>query len=60
MAAVKKSFVVGNGFDEGVNQGPLINENAVLKVEGQIADALAKGAKLPRFIVLTSSVSSSS
>lgn len=44
--AVKKSFVVGNGFDTGVNQGPLINEAAVLKVEGQIADALAKGARV--------------
>jgi succinate-semialdehyde dehydrogenase/glutarate-semialdehyde dehydrogenase len=44
--AVKKSFVVGNGFDTGVNQGPLINEAAVLKVEGQIADALGKGARV--------------
>lgn len=44
--AVKKSFVVGNGFDTGVNQGPLINESAVLKVEGQISDALAKGARI--------------
>lgn len=44
--AVNKSFVVGNGFDTGVNQGPLINEAAVLKVEGQIADALGKGARV--------------
>jgi succinate-semialdehyde dehydrogenase/glutarate-semialdehyde dehydrogenase len=44
--AVKKSFVVGNGFETGVNQGPLINEAAVLKVEGQIADALGKGARV--------------
>jgi succinate-semialdehyde dehydrogenase/glutarate-semialdehyde dehydrogenase len=44
--AVKKSFVVGNGFDAGVNQGPLINEAAVLKVEAQIDDALSKGARV--------------
>ena len=37
-------LVVGGGFDEGVEQGPLIDENAVRKVEGHIADALAKGA----------------
>ena len=35
---------LGNGLDEGVNQGPLIEEKAVEKVEQHIADALAKGA----------------
>ncbi|WP_304711671.1 NAD-dependent succinate-semialdehyde dehydrogenase [Neisseria viridiae] len=35
---------LGNGLDEGVNQGPLIGERAVEKVEQHIADALAKGA----------------
>lgn len=44
--AVKKNFIVGNGFDVGVNQGPLINENAVCKVENQISDAVAKGARI--------------
>jgi succinate-semialdehyde dehydrogenase/glutarate-semialdehyde dehydrogenase len=44
--AVKKNFIVGNGFDLGVNQGPLINENAVCKVENQISDAVAKGARI--------------
>lgn len=35
---------LGNGLDEGVNQGPLIEEKAVEKVEQHIADALSKGA----------------
>jgi succinate-semialdehyde dehydrogenase/glutarate-semialdehyde dehydrogenase len=37
---------VGNGFEAGVQQGPLINEAAVAKVEAHIADALAKGGRL--------------
>jgi len=37
---------VGDGFEEGVAQGPLITEEAVLKVERHIADALSKGARL--------------
>ena len=37
---------VGNGFDDGVLQGPLINMEAVEKVERLIADALRHGAKL--------------
>ncbi len=37
-------LVVGGGLDAGVEQGPLIDENAVRKVEAHIADALAKGA----------------
>ncbi|MBC3935913.1 NAD-dependent succinate-semialdehyde dehydrogenase [Undibacterium rugosum] len=44
--AVKKNFKVGNGVEAGVNQGPLINESAVRNVETQIADALAKGARV--------------
>ena len=44
--AVTEQLKVGNGFDEGVNQGPLIDLNAVLKVEQQIKDALDKGARL--------------
>ena len=35
---------LGNGLDEGVNQGPLIEEKAVEKIEQHIADALSKGA----------------
>ncbi|MFC0131089.1 succinate-semialdehyde dehydrogenase I [Massilia eurypsychrophila] len=37
---------VGNGQENGVTQGPLIEEKAVLKVEQHIADALSKGARL--------------
>jgi succinate-semialdehyde dehydrogenase/glutarate-semialdehyde dehydrogenase len=37
---------IGNGFDTGVTQGPMINEAAVLKVESHVADALEKGATL--------------
>ncbi|WP_171014017.1 NADP-dependent succinate-semialdehyde dehydrogenase [Chitinivorax sp. B] len=44
-AAVAK-LKVGNGADDGVNQGPLIDMNAVAKVEEHIADALAKGGRL--------------
>jgi succinate-semialdehyde dehydrogenase/glutarate-semialdehyde dehydrogenase len=44
--AVQEQLKVGNGFDEGVNQGPLIDLNAIQKVEQQIKDALAKGARL--------------
>lgn len=37
---------VGNGLDESVNMGPLINEQAVAKVQSQVDDALSKGAKV--------------
>ena len=37
-------FKVGNGLDEGVTMGPLINENAVKKVREHVEDALSKGA----------------
>jgi len=37
---------VGSGFEQGVNQGPLINERAVAKVEDHVHDALAHGARL--------------
>ena len=37
---------VGDGFEAGVNAGPLITQAAVDKVEEHIADALGKGAKL--------------
>ncbi|HWA81421.1 MAG TPA: NADP-dependent succinate-semialdehyde dehydrogenase [Acetobacteraceae bacterium] len=37
---------VGNGMEPGVTQGPLINADAVAKVEEHIADAVRRGAKL--------------
>ncbi len=45
VAAVGK-LKVGNGLEEGVTQGPLIDMNAVKKVEEHIADALAQGGKV--------------
>jgi len=36
---------VGPGAEEGVAQGPLINEAGLAKVEAHVADALAKGAR---------------
>ncbi|MFC0322420.1 NAD-dependent succinate-semialdehyde dehydrogenase [Gallibacterium melopsittaci] len=35
---------IGSAFEQGVEIGPLITENAVKKIEDHIADALAKGA----------------
>ncbi len=43
--AVKK-LKLGNGLDADVQQGPLINEAAIAKVEAHIADAVSKGAKI--------------
>jgi len=37
---------VGSGFDAGVQQGPLIDDAALAKVEQHVADALAGGAKI--------------
>ncbi len=45
-AAKVKSLKVGNGFDDGVVQGPLIEEAALQKVERHVQDAVAKGGKL--------------
>ncbi len=40
------AITVGNGFEPGVQQGPLIDAAALAKVESHVADALAKGARL--------------
>jgi succinate-semialdehyde dehydrogenase/glutarate-semialdehyde dehydrogenase len=45
-AAVKDQLKVGSGLEDGVLQGPLINEAAVKKVESHISDAVGKGAKV--------------
>jgi len=37
---------VGNGFEPGVTQGPMIDAPAIAKVEAHVADALAKGARV--------------
>ena len=46
LAARVAALRVGPGTEEGVSQGPLINPKALEKVEGHIADALAKGARV--------------
>jgi succinate-semialdehyde dehydrogenase / glutarate-semialdehyde dehydrogenase len=45
-AAKVRTAKVGNGFDDGVNQGPLIEDAAVDKVERHVADAIAKGGRV--------------
>ncbi len=40
-------LVTGNGMDEGVGVGPLVNDAAVDKVAAQVDDARAKGAGVP-------------
>lgn len=45
VAAVKK-LKVGNGLEPGVTQGPLIDGDAIQKVEQHVADALAKGGRV--------------
>ncbi len=46
LAAKARSIKVGNGFEAGVTQGPMIDDNAVAKIESHVADALKKGASL--------------
>ena len=41
-----KALKVGNGFDDGVVQGPLIEPSAVEKVQKHLDDAVAKGARI--------------
>jgi succinate-semialdehyde dehydrogenase/glutarate-semialdehyde dehydrogenase len=46
LAAAAEKLKVGNGLDAGTQQGPLIDEKAVEKVEEFIADAKKKGGKV--------------
>ena len=46
LVAKVQAMKVGDGFGEGVTQGPLIDANAVEKVQEHIADATAHGAKV--------------
>ena len=46
LAARSRSIQVGNGFAAGITQGPMIDDQALAKVEAHVADALAKGARL--------------
>ncbi|HEX7649166.1 MAG TPA: NADP-dependent succinate-semialdehyde dehydrogenase [Noviherbaspirillum sp.] len=45
VAAVKK-LKVGNGLEPGVTQGPLIDSDAIAKVEQHVADAVSKGGRV--------------
>ncbi|MGC2600410.1 MAG: NAD-dependent succinate-semialdehyde dehydrogenase [Rhodomicrobium sp.] len=45
LAEAVSKMKVGPGNEEGVVQGPLINEAGLAKVEAHVADALAKGAQ---------------
>ena len=44
LAAKASAIKVGNGFEAGVTQGPLIDDAAVAKVQSHVSDAVAKGA----------------
>lgn len=46
LAEAVKKLKTGTGFTEGVNQGPLINQDALDKVERLVGDARSKGAKV--------------
>jgi len=45
-AAAVAGLKVGNGADDGITQGPLINEAGVQKVEEHVSDALDQGASV--------------
>lgn len=40
------AITLGRGTEQGVSQGPLIDEKAVAKMEEHVSDALAKGGKV--------------
>ena len=46
LAEATRSMKVGNGFDDGVTTGPLIDRQALEKVEEHIEDAVSKGASI--------------
>ena len=46
LAAKAGAIKVGNGFEAGVTQGPMIDDQAIAKIERHVADALAKGARV--------------
>lgn len=46
LAEKARAIRVGSGFEPDVNQGPLIDEAAMQKVESHVADAINKGARL--------------
>ena len=46
LVAAVEAMKIGNGADEGMAQGPLINAAGLVKVEEHVADAIAKGAEV--------------
>ncbi|MDQ9010497.1 NAD-dependent succinate-semialdehyde dehydrogenase [Acinetobacter gerneri] len=46
LAAAVEKLKVAAAFEQGAEQGPLINEKAVEKIQEHIEDAVAKGAKV--------------
>jgi len=46
LAEKASAIKVGNGFEAGVNQGPMIDDQAIAKVESHVADAVGKGATI--------------
>jgi succinate-semialdehyde dehydrogenase/glutarate-semialdehyde dehydrogenase len=46
LSAKAQALKVGNGFEAGITTGPLIDDNALAKVEAHVADAVAKGARV--------------
>lgn len=46
LAAAVATLKVGNGLDDGVTQGPLIDEPAIAKVEQLVQDAVNQGARV--------------
>jgi succinate-semialdehyde dehydrogenase/glutarate-semialdehyde dehydrogenase len=46
LAEKARGIKVGNGFEPGITQGPMIDAHAIAKVEAHIDDALAKGARV--------------
>jgi len=46
LVARVRDMKAGNGLDDGVTVGPLIDEAALAKMQRQVTDAVAKGAKV--------------
>ncbi|MCY4477391.1 MAG: NAD-dependent succinate-semialdehyde dehydrogenase [Gammaproteobacteria bacterium] len=45
LVAASSELVLGDGADEGVTQGPLINDEAIGKVSGLVAESIEAGAE---------------
>ena len=46
LQSAMEKMVVGNGADDGVSTGPLIDKKSVIKVQQLVADAVTRGAKV--------------